>query len=65
MSCGVCHRCSSDPAMLWLWYRLAAIALIRPLAWEAPYATGAAQKDKIQKKKKKKKKESDSEGAGT
>ena len=26
--------------MLWLWRRLVAIALIRPLAWEPPYATG-------------------------
>ena len=23
-SCGVCHRCSSDLALLWLWCRLAA-----------------------------------------
>ena len=28
--------------MLWLWRRPAAIALIRPLAWEPPCATGAA-----------------------
>ena len=27
-----------DPALLWLWYRLAAIALIQPLAWKLPYA---------------------------
>ena len=27
---------------LWLWCRLAAVALIRPLAWEPPYAVGAA-----------------------
>ena len=25
-----------DPALLWLWCRLAATALIRPLAWEPP-----------------------------
>jgi len=38
----------------WLWYRLAATALIGPLAWEPPYATGAAlEKAKRQKKKKK------------
>ena len=43
MSCGVCHRCGSDLVLLWLWHRLAAIALIRPLAWEPPYAAGAAQ----------------------
>ena len=28
--------------MLWLWCRLAAAVLIRPLAWELPYASGAA-----------------------
>ena len=33
-----------DPALLWLWCRLEAVALIRPLAWEAPYAMGAALK---------------------
>ena len=35
--------------MLWLWCRLAAMALVRPLAWESPYAMGAALKR--QKKK--------------
>ena len=44
MSCGVGHRCSVDPALLWLWCRLAAIALIGPLAWEPPYAVGVAPK---------------------
>ena len=29
-----------DPALLWLWYRLA-VALIRPLVWEPPYVMGA------------------------
>ena len=42
MSCGIGRRCSSDPALLWLWCRLAAVSLIRLLAWEPPYATGAA-----------------------
>ena len=28
--------------MLWLWHRLAATAPIGPLAWEPPYASGAA-----------------------
>ena len=38
--------------LLWLWYRLVATALIRPLAWEPPYVMGAAQeKAKRQKKK--------------
>ena len=33
-----------DPAWLWLWHRLAAVAPIRPLAWELPYAADAALK---------------------
>ena len=33
-----------DPALLWLWCRPAAAALIRLLAWELPYAVGAALK---------------------
>ena len=44
MSCGVGHRHSPDPMLLWPWCRLAATALIRPLAGELPYATGAALK---------------------
>ena len=32
--------------MPWLWGRLAAVALIQPLAWEAPYAAGSALKSK-------------------
>ena len=54
MSCGVGYRCGSDPALLWLWYRLAAAALIRPLAWEPPHAMGAALKRRGKKKKGKK-----------
>ena len=42
VSCGVGRRHSSDPVLLWLWRRLAATALIRPLAWELPYAVGVA-----------------------
>ena len=56
MSCGVGYRRSSDPMLQWLWHRPAATALIRPLAWELPYATGTAPKSKKKKKKKKKKK---------
>ena len=37
------HRRGSDLALLWLWRRPTATAPIRPLAWEPPYATGAAQ----------------------
>ena len=42
LSCGVGRRRSSNLALLWLWCRPAATALIGPLAWEPPYATGAA-----------------------
>ena len=38
------RRCSLDPALLWLWLRLAAAALIRPLAWELPYVASVAIK---------------------
>ena len=33
-----------DPALLWLWFRPAAVAPMRPLAREPPYARGAALK---------------------
>ena len=46
MSCGVGRRYGADLALLWLWHRLAATALIRPLAWESPYVAGAALKKK-------------------
>ena len=48
VSCGVGH--GSDLTLLWLWCRLVATALNRPLAWEPPYAVGVA----IEKEKKKK-----------
>ena len=51
MNCGVGHRCSSDPALLWLWSRLGATAPIGPLAWEPPCAMGAALKRPKKKKK--------------
>ena len=34
MSCGVGGRHGSDPGLLWLWCRSAAVAPIRPRAWE-------------------------------
>ena len=37
-----------DLVLLWLWCRLAAVAPIRPLAWEPPYAAGMALKRKKQ-----------------
>ena len=44
MSCGVGHRCSSDPLLLLLWCRPVAETWIQPLAWELPYAAGVALK---------------------
>ena len=38
MSCGVGCRCSSNHMLMWLCWRLAAAALIQPLAWERPYS---------------------------
>ena len=55
VSCGIGCRQGSDPMRLWC--RLAAVALIQPLAWDLPYAMGTALKGKKKKKKKKKKKE--------
>ena len=53
VSCGVGHSCGTDLTLLWLWRRLAATALIRPLAWEPPYAVGVAlEKTKTKNKKK-------------
>ena len=53
MRCGVGGRCGSDPALLWLWRRPVATALIQPLAWEPPYAAGAAQEMAKRQKNKK------------
>ena len=58
MSCGVDRRRGLDLELLWLWCRPVATAVIRPLAWEPPYAAGAAlkgQKTKTKTKKKEKK----------
>ena len=51
VSCGVGRRCRSDPELLWLWCRPAAVDLIRPLAWEPPYTVGVALKRPKKKKK--------------
>jgi len=53
MNCGVGCRCGSDLALLWLWCRPAATALIPPLAWELIYTAGEALKGQKKKKKKK------------
>ena len=51
MNCGVGGRGGSDSILLWLWCGPAATALIHPLAWELPYAVGAALKRRGEKKK--------------
>ena len=42
VNCGVGCKRSSDPALMRR--SLAAVALIRPLAWETPYASSEALK---------------------
>ena len=55
MSCSIGCRRGLDLAWLWLWRRPVATAPIRPVAWEPPYAAGAAlekatrQENKTQK----------------
>ena len=53
MSCGGGRRSTnnkaSDLVLLWLWGSPAAVAPVRPLAWEPSYATGAALKGKKKK----------------
>ena len=54
MSCGVDCRHGSDLVLLWLWCRSAAVASIRPLAWELPYAVDMGYDPKKKRKEKKK-----------
>ena len=56
MSCGVGHRWGSDLVLLWLWCRQAATVPVPPIAWELPYAVGAALK-KTKKKKRERERE--------
>ena len=51
VSCGVGRRLGSDPALLGLWCRMAAVAPTRLLGWEPPYAVGVALKRQKKKKK--------------
>ena len=51
VSCDVGQKHGSDPVLLWLRYRLAATALIRPLTWEPPGASSAALKSKAKQNK--------------
>jgi len=52
VSCGVGGRRGLDPKLLWLWGRLAVVALVRPLVWELPSATSTALKKKKKKERK-------------
>ena len=52
VSCGVGRRCGSDPELLCLRCRLTVVAPFQPLAWEPPYAVGAAQEMAKRQKKK-------------
>ena len=45
MNCGVGQRSGSDLVLPWLWRSQAAIAPVKTLAWEPPYALGVALKD--------------------
>ena len=65
MSCGVGRRHGSDLAWLQLWSRPAAVALIRLLVWEPPYAVGAALKRPKKKKKKKERKKKENSEANS
>ena len=60
LSCGIGHRCGSDPLLLWLWHRPATTAPIWPLAWDLPCAVGAALKSKKKKRKRKEKEKKES-----
>ena len=51
-SYGLGYKHGLDPMLLWLWYRPAATAPIRPQAWETPFAMGAALKSKKKEKEK-------------
>ena len=45
MSFGVGHRCGLAPALLWLWGRPAAVALIQPLAMGVALKRKEKEKD--------------------
>ena len=45
-SCSIGCRSSLDLVLPWLWHRPSAADPVQPLAWELPYAAGAAPKRK-------------------
>ena len=55
MSCSLSSRPSSDPVLLWLWYRPAAVTPIQSLAWEFIFAGPKKQQQKNPKIKNKNK----------
>ena len=54
LRCRLQAQLGLDPALLCLWRRPVATAPIRPLAWEPPYAEGAALEKTKNKQTKKK-----------
>ena len=50
VSCSVACRRGLDHQLSWLWCKVAAVAPIRPLAWELPCAKGVALKREKKKK---------------
>ena len=53
VSCSKGHSCVLDPALLWLWCRPAAAALVQPQTWELPYAVECGlkkEKNKIKRR---------------
>ena len=56
MSRGVGHRHSLDPAILWLWCKLATVAPIWPLAWVLSCAASEGLKNQNKNKNKKERK---------
>ena len=50
VSSSVVRRSGSDPVLLWLWCRAAALAPVRPLAWEPHMPRVQPQKAKRKKK---------------
>ena len=50
-NCGVGHKRGSDPVLLWLWCRPAAVAPIRLLAWGLTYAADVLKSKERNKQK--------------
>ena len=57
MSCGIGHRHGLDAVLLWLWYRLAAVAPILPPSLGTSICHGWGPKKQKKKERKQRKKE--------